>query len=82
MRLSYRQERLLEFLVTGLAMGITEDLIAVWLSTGKTITWSVLGIVFAIALPFAFLSEFVVDHPEFLRKAIGIGRKNQNSHRP
>lgn len=76
MKLSYRQERLLEFLVIGLAMGITEDLIAVWLSTGETITWSVFGVVFAIALPFAFLSEFVVDHPEFWKRAVGIGRKN------
>jgi len=79
LRISERGERLLEFLVIGLAMGISEDLLAVWLSTGEAITWSVFGIVFAIALPFAFLSEFVVDHPKFWKKAIGLGRKNNHS---
>jgi hypothetical protein len=34
-----------------------------------------LGIVFAIALPFAFVSEYVVDHPKFWRTAFGIRRK-------
>lgn len=75
-KISERGERLLEFLVIGLAMGISEDLLAVWLTTGATITWSVFGIVFAIALPFAFLSEFVVDHPKFWKKTIGLRRKN------
>ncbi|HSG33863.1 MAG TPA: hypothetical protein VLA37_04955 [Sphingomonadaceae bacterium] len=75
-RISDRTERLIEFVVIGLAMGITEDLLAVWLSTGEPITWHVLGIVVAIALPFAFLSEFVVDHPKFWKRAFGITRKN------
>jgi len=77
-RISERGERLLEFLLVGLAMGISEDLLAVWLVTGETISWSVFGIVFAIALPFAFLSEFIVDHPEFWKKAIGLRRKKDD----
>jgi hypothetical protein len=64
-RISARSMRIMEFLVIGLVMGISEDLLAVWLSTGEPITWSVLGIVIAVALPFAFLSELVVDHPKF-----------------
>ena len=60
-----RTERLVEFVLIGLAMGIGEDLLAVWLTTGEPITWSVFGIVVAVALPFAFLSELVVDHPKF-----------------
>ena len=74
-KISDRTERLMEFLVIGLAMGICEDLLAVWLTTGEPITWSVFGIVFLIALPFAFLSEYVVDHPKFWRTAFGIRRK-------
>jgi len=74
-RISERGERLLEFIVIGLVMGVSEDLLAVWLSTGEAITWPVFGIVFAIALPFAFLSEFVVDHPSFWKKVIGLRRK-------
>ena len=77
-KISDRTERLVEFLVIGLAMGITEDLLAVWVTTGEPITWSVFEIVVAIALPFAFLSELVVDHPKFWKRAFGIERKEAN----
>lgn len=75
MRVSERTRRTLEFLVIGIVMGVSEDLLAVWLSTGEPITWSVLWIVIAVALPFAFLSEFVVDHPDFWKKVIGLRLK-------
>lgn len=71
-RISERAQRTLEFLVVGLLMGVTEDLLAVWLTTGEPITWSVLGIVVAVAVPFAFLSEYVVDHPKFWQATIGL----------
>ena len=74
-RVSERTRRILEFLVIGLVMGVTEDLLAVWLTTGEPITWSVFGIVVAVALPFAFLSEYVVDHPEFWKRTIGLRLK-------
>lgn len=60
--------RLLEFLVIGVVMGVIEDLIAVSFATGTRISWNVLWIVFLVALPFAFLSEIVVDHPKFWSK--------------
>jgi len=75
-KISEKTERILEFIVIGLVMGISEDLLAVWLSTGEPITWNVLGVVVLIALPFAFISEYIVDHPKFWRTAFGIGRKN------
>jgi hypothetical protein len=78
-KISERGERLLEFVVIGLVMGISEDLLAVWFTTGEPITWHVLGIVVAIALPFAFMSEFVVDHPKFWRNAFGLKRKNSET---
>ncbi len=74
-KVSERTERLLEFMVIGLVMGVAEDLLAVWLSTGEPITWNVLATVFAIALPFAFISEYVVDHPKFWHAVFGIKRK-------
>ncbi len=78
-KISERTERLLEFIVIGLVMGVSEDLLAVWLSTGEAITWNVLAIVFAIALPFAFISEYVVDHPKFWRATFGIKRKQSTA---
>mgnify|MGYP001583960740 CR=1 FL=1 len=49
-------------------MGILEDLIAVALATDATINFHVIGVVFLVALPFAFLSEIVVDNPRFWEK--------------
>ena len=78
-RVSERTERIIEFLVVGLVMGMGEDLLAVWLTTDAAITWEVVGIVFVIAVPFAFISEFVVDHPHFWKRAIGLHRKDPSS---
>lgn len=60
-----RAERLIEFLVIGVVAGISEDLLAVWLATGETITPHVVGIVVLVAIPFAVVSELVVDSEDF-----------------
>ena len=76
-KVSDRTERLIEFAVIGLVMGISEDLLAVWIATDAEITWNVIVVVTAVAIPFAFISEFVVDHPQFWRRVIGMGRKKK-----
>ena len=60
--------RLIEFLVIGVIMGIAEDLIAVVSATGEKIDLRILFIAFLVALPFAIISELVVDHPRFWEK--------------
>ena len=62
--------RLLEFLAIGVIMGTIEDLIAVAFATDAEINLGVIAVVFAVALPFAFLSEIVVDHPRFWEKLL------------
>lgn len=57
-----RIEVLLEFLVFGIIVGIAEDLLAVTLTTGEPITWKVIGIVVAVAIPFAFVGEIIADN--------------------
>ena len=76
-RISDRVERFLEFLIIGLVMGVSEDLLAVWLTTDAPITWPMFGIVVLVALPFAFVSEFIVDHPKFWRRIFGVQRKEE-----
>lgn len=70
MALSKRQRliRFLEFLVIGVAMGLVEDLLAILLATDAEITPHVIIIVLIVAIPFAALSELVVDHPRFWEK--------------
>lgn len=63
-----RKLRFLEFLVIGVLVGIIEDLLAIFFATDAKISFHVIWIVFLVALPFAFLSEVVVDHPRFWEK--------------
>lgn len=57
-------ERFLEFLLIGVVLGLAEDLLAVRLATGEPITLKVVGIVVAVAVPFAAFSELVVDRKD------------------
>ena len=57
--------RLLEFFVIGLVLGVIEDLIAITWATDSSIDLNVIGIAFLVALPFAILSEIVVDQKRF-----------------
>ncbi len=60
-----RRLRLVEFLFIGVFMGLAEDLLAVVLATDAELNWRIVLVVFFVALPFAFISEIVVDHPMF-----------------
>lgn len=57
--------RFLEFFIVGLALGVVEDLIAIFLVTGEPIDFRIVWIAFFVALPFAIFSELIVDHDKF-----------------
>jgi hypothetical protein len=57
--------RIVEFLLIGVVMGVIEDLIAIAIATDAEINFNVIWVVLAVAIPFAYLSEVVVDHPKF-----------------
>ncbi|MFB6076006.1 MAG: hypothetical protein ABEK17_02580 [Candidatus Aenigmatarchaeota archaeon] len=57
--------RIAEFLLIGIFMGVTEDLLAVKLTTGANLDFRVIGIVILVSLPFAVFSELVVDKEDF-----------------
>ena len=59
--------RFLEFFLIGIVMGVIEDLIAIFFATDATITLEVVLIATAVALPFAVISELVVDHNDLFR---------------
>lgn len=48
-------------------MGLAEDLLAIHFATDAKITWDVVKIAFLIALPFAIISEILVDLRVFRR---------------
>lgn len=67
MTLTKRQRliRFMEFLVIGVVMGLVEDLLAIVLATDAKLEPKVIGVVLLVSIPFAALSELVVDHPRF-----------------
>lgn len=70
MKIRKRTIRFIEFLLIGLLMGVFEDALVVYFVTGEKITFHTIWIVFLVALPFAFLSEYVVDHPKFWKSVL------------
>lgn len=65
MKKSQRIELMLEFLVFGLVIGVTEDLLVAYIVTGEGITWGIFGIVVLIAIPFAIIGELIADNINF-----------------
>jgi len=63
----HKIELFFEFLVFGILIGITEDLIAVTLTTGQIITWKIVGIIVLIAIPFAVIGELLADRIDFIK---------------
>jgi len=57
-----------EFLIFGIVLGVLEDVIAVTLATGETITWRTLGIIILVAIPFALFGELLVERKGLLFK--------------
>lgn len=64
-KLKKKQLRILEFLIIGVLFGLIEDVIAVKAVSDVVINPRVVGTVLLIAIPFAIISELVVDHPRF-----------------
>ena len=63
-----RLELFLEFLIFGVAMGVVEDMIAIKVVTGESITIHSILIILIVAVPFAAIGELIVDRIEFPRK--------------
>jgi hypothetical protein len=59
-------KRFIEFLIIGVLFGVTEDVIAVALTTDAEVSIEMIGLILLIAIPFAAISELIVDHPDFL----------------
>ena len=58
-------EIIFELLIFGIVIGIIEDIVAIKVATGQTITLRTVGIVALIAFPFAVLGEVIFDRIDF-----------------
>ena len=74
-----RLEVFFEFLIFGVLVGITEDLIAITFATDAKITAHVFVIVILIAIPFAFIGEILVDRVDFIALFQKLFKKDNQS---
>lgn len=80
--ISVKTEIFLEFLVSGIILGITEDLIAITLIAGKPISLKIILLILILSVTFAGISELIVDrvnmmHHRKKRKAIKRGKETK-----
>ncbi len=67
--------RILEFVLAGLIVDTIENIISIKLSTGAKITADVFVTAFLVVIPFAILTEIVIDHPKFWPKVAGFFKR-------
>ena len=70
--------RILEFVVAGLILDLTENIISIKLTTDAELNFKVFLIAFLVVIPFAILTELIIDHPEFWNKVLRL-KKYENS---
>ncbi len=74
-------EVFLEFLIFGVVLGVAEDLIAFSLAIGDAITLKIVLTAFIIAVPFAFVGEYLLDRIS-LQKTFSLKRLTwKNNHK-
>jgi len=62
--------RLVEFFIIGIFFGVIEDVIAITVATNGHFELRYLWVSIIVALPFAIISELVVDHPSFWKNKL------------
>ena len=71
--------RIIEFLIIGVLFGLIEDIIAIEAVSDVTINLRVIATVLLVAVPFAIVSELIVDHPKFWQ-LLRLHREDNSEH--
>lgn len=67
--------RILEFIVAGILLDLTENVVSIKLTTQAELTPMVFLIALVVVVPFAIITELIIDHPNFWHKILRIKRK-------
>jgi len=65
-----RKLRILEFIIIGLIANSLDNIVAIRYAAGVSLTPAVFAKLFLFVVPFAILSELIVDHPNFWKKVM------------
>lgn len=67
--------RILEFIVAGLLLDLIENIVTVKFATHERITWQIVWVAFLVVIPFAVVTELIIDHPRFRERVANLYRK-------
>lgn len=62
--------RILEFVVAGLILDLTENIISIKLTTDAELSPKIFMVAFLVVVPFAILTELIIDHPDFWNRVL------------
>lgn len=57
--------RILEFIIAGLVIDLVENIITIKVASNEVITWNTVLIALMVVIPFAIITELIIDHPTF-----------------
>lgn len=57
--------RILEFIIAGILVDLVENAVVLKVTTGQLLTLEQIGVAILVIIPFAILTEVVIDHPRF-----------------
>ena len=60
--------RIAEFVIFGVLMNMLDNIISVLVLGEVKFHWQMLVVIFLVVLPFSFIGEVIVDHPNFWKK--------------
>ena len=66
--MTMRKLRIIEFIIIGLLANSLDNIVAIRFAAGAELTPAILARIFLFVVPFAILSELIVDHPSFWKK--------------
>ena len=66
--MTMRKLRIIEFIIIGLLANSLDNIVAIRFAAGAELTPAILARIFLFVVPFAILSELIVDKPSFWKK--------------
>ena len=64
--------RILEFVVAGIILDLTENIISIKLTTQTELSLQVFIVALMVVIPFAIVTELIIDHPNFWNKVLSL----------
>ena len=63
--------RILEFVVAGILLDLVENIVVFKTASGRTMAIEEIGVAILVIIPFAVLTELIIDHPRFWHRLFG-----------